>query len=95
MNCNHDHPTLRVNDCCLKVYPCKPQAGIQLYLQRHELGNSTIVLMLEPISIPMQAGIQLYLQRHALGNSTMPDAVRAIGEALLTRGAQVLMLPEH
>jgi hypothetical protein len=36
-----------------------------------------------------QAGIQLYLQRHALGNGTMPDAVRAIAEALLTRGVQV------
>jgi hypothetical protein len=31
----------------------------------------------------------LYLQRHALGNGTMPDAVRAIAEALLTRGVKV------
>lgn len=37
----------------------------------------------------MQAGIQLYLQRHALGNGTMPDTVRAIAEALLTRGVKV------
>lgn len=36
--------------------------------------------------------MQLYLQRHAMGNGTMPDCVRAIAEALLTRGAQVPVL---
>jgi len=36
--------------------------------------------------------VQLYLQRHGMGNGTMPDCVRAIAEALLTRGAQVPVL---
>jgi hypothetical protein len=52
-------------------------------------GLQYVKLSVELLLLALQAGIQLYLQRHALGNGTMPDAVRAIAEALLTRGVQV------